>query len=264
MDGGELRAGDADRERVAECWRTALDEGRLHLHEYDEWLRDAYAAKTHAELDKLLMDLPGPTLDRRVGRLHGHLGCHLAVGRRADLFLARVGCRTVGSCAAAYSPDWDGAAPGASSCCQVTLIDAVQYFPDVQAVLTGWHERQLTAHLDRLTDAADPAAPAVVRLEAVLHTYAHIQHHSARHHGGELATLLHGSEHVNRAQQRLREFVQVLIAEAAQDGALRDDVATDELTSYCLHALTAAGAVRSADGVQRLVAVTMAGLTPVG
>jgi hypothetical protein len=59
MNPSELRAGDADRERVAERLRTALDEGRLNLHEYDERLRDAYAAKTFAELDTLLVDLPG-------------------------------------------------------------------------------------------------------------------------------------------------------------------------------------------------------------
>ncbi|WP_238006404.1 DUF1707 domain-containing protein [Dactylosporangium sp. AC04546] len=58
MDANVLRAGDADRERVAERLRVALDEGRLNLHEYDERLRDAYAAKTYAELDALLVDLP--------------------------------------------------------------------------------------------------------------------------------------------------------------------------------------------------------------
>jgi hypothetical protein len=58
---GDLRAGDADRERVAQRLRTALDEGRLNLLEYDDRLRDAYAAKTYAELDALLADLPGVT-----------------------------------------------------------------------------------------------------------------------------------------------------------------------------------------------------------
>ncbi|MEU0156131.1 TetR/AcrR family transcriptional regulator [Micromonospora fulviviridis] len=135
-----------------------------------------------------------------------------------------------------------------------------KYFPDAQAVLTAWHERQITTHLDQLAAAVDPAAPAVVRLEAVLHTYAHIQHHSARHYGGELAALLHRSEHVDRAQQRLRGFVQDLIAEAVRDGDLRDDVAAEELAAYCLHALTAAGAVPLPEAVQRLVTVTLAGL----
>jgi Domain of unknown function (DUF1707) len=59
MDLGEMRAADADRERVAERLRIALDEGRLNLQEYDERLREAYAAKTYGELDKLLVDLPG-------------------------------------------------------------------------------------------------------------------------------------------------------------------------------------------------------------
>ncbi|SCL56115.1 TetR/AcrR family transcriptional regulator [Micromonospora chersina] len=136
-----------------------------------------------------------------------------------------------------------------------------KYFPDAQAVLTAWHERQIATHLDRLTAAVDPAAPAIARLEAVLNTYARLQHHSARHHGGELAALLHRSEHVNHGQQRLRGFVQDLIAEAVRDGDLRDDVATDELANYCLHALTAAGTVTRPEAVQRLVAVTLAGLS---
>ncbi|GAB3131046.1 TetR/AcrR family transcriptional regulator [Microbispora hainanensis] len=136
-----------------------------------------------------------------------------------------------------------------------------KYFPDAQAVLTAWHERQITEHLDRLTTAADPAEPAIVRLRAALRTFAEIQYHSARHHGGELAALLHRGEHVGRARHRLREFVANLITEAAQDGDLRDDVAAGELADYCLHALTAAGAADSHDAIHRLVAVTLAGLS---
>ncbi len=60
MEPGELRAGDEDRERVAHRLRIALDEGRLNLYEYDDRLREAYAARTYAELDKLLADLPTP------------------------------------------------------------------------------------------------------------------------------------------------------------------------------------------------------------
>jgi uncharacterized protein DUF1707 len=54
----ELRAADSDRAKVADRLRVALDEGRLGLDEYDERLRQAYAAKTYGELDKLLVDLP--------------------------------------------------------------------------------------------------------------------------------------------------------------------------------------------------------------
>jgi len=58
VDHPSLRAGDADRQQTAERLRLALEEGRLNLHEYDERLRDAYAAKTYADLDALLADLP--------------------------------------------------------------------------------------------------------------------------------------------------------------------------------------------------------------
>lgn len=135
-----------------------------------------------------------------------------------------------------------------------------KYFPDAHAVLSAWHDRQITTHLDQLTAAADPARPAVARLEAALRTYARIQFHSARHHGGELAALLHRGEHVERSHRRLRDFVRSLIAEAARGGGVRDDVTPDELADFCLHALTAAGTARHEDAAQRLVAVTLSGL----
>ncbi|MEU5908352.1 DUF1707 domain-containing protein [Micromonospora sp. NPDC047527] len=59
MDGRDgMRAADADREAVADRLRVALGEGRLDLHEYDERVQNAYAARTYAELDALLADLP--------------------------------------------------------------------------------------------------------------------------------------------------------------------------------------------------------------
>jgi hypothetical protein len=53
-----LRAGDADREAVAAVLREALAEGRLDLGEVDERLARVYAARTYAELDPLVADLP--------------------------------------------------------------------------------------------------------------------------------------------------------------------------------------------------------------
>ncbi len=54
-----MRAGDKDRELVAEQLRSALSEGRLTLVEYDERLQQAYAARTYGDLDGILDDLPG-------------------------------------------------------------------------------------------------------------------------------------------------------------------------------------------------------------
>jgi hypothetical protein len=56
-----MRAADSDREAVVERLRTALNEGRLELHEFDERVAEAYRAKTYADLDRLLTDLPGVT-----------------------------------------------------------------------------------------------------------------------------------------------------------------------------------------------------------
>jgi len=55
----QMRAADADRQQIAEQLRAALEEGRLDLSEYDERLQEAYTAKTYADLDRLLADLPG-------------------------------------------------------------------------------------------------------------------------------------------------------------------------------------------------------------
>jgi len=54
-----MRVGDSDRKAVADQLKTALDEGRLDLSEYDERIQQTYAAKTFADLDGLLDDLPG-------------------------------------------------------------------------------------------------------------------------------------------------------------------------------------------------------------
>jgi AcrR family transcriptional regulator len=47
-----------------------------------------------------------------------------------------------------------------------------KYFPDVEAILAAWHERQLTGHLTQLTEAAAQAGGPYQRLEAVLEAYA--------------------------------------------------------------------------------------------
>ena len=54
----DLRASDADRERVAEVLRDALAEGRLDMGEFEERLDAAYRARTYGELAPLTRDLP--------------------------------------------------------------------------------------------------------------------------------------------------------------------------------------------------------------
>jgi hypothetical protein len=81
-------------------------------------------------------------------------------------------------------------------------------------------------------------------------------------HGTELGALLHREEHVAGAQQHLSQFIRDLLTEGAENGDLRDDVAPDELATYCLHALMAASTLPSKAAVRRLVTVTLAGLSP--
>ncbi len=137
-----------------------------------------------------------------------------------------------------------------------------KYFPDVEAILLAWHERQITSHLARLADVRDRTTGGAARqLEAVLEAYAHITLESHRHHRSDLATFLHRDEQVGAAERQLRELVQDLLTAGATTGDLRDDVAPDELASFCLHALAAAATLPSTAAVHRLVTVTMAGVT---
>lgn len=53
-----MRAADADRERVLEVLRQSHAEGRLSAPEFHERLDGVYLAKTYAELDEFVSDLP--------------------------------------------------------------------------------------------------------------------------------------------------------------------------------------------------------------
>jgi Domain of unknown function (DUF1707) len=62
----ELRASDADRERVVIALREHTVAGRLTLEEFADRMGRAYEAKAIAELDELGRDLPAPaTASRR-------------------------------------------------------------------------------------------------------------------------------------------------------------------------------------------------------
>ncbi|EID53694.1 DUF1707 SHOCT-like domain-containing protein [Saccharomonospora xinjiangensis] len=57
-DPKQLRASDADRERVAQVLHKALGEGRITLDELQERLDQVYSAKTLGELEPVVADLP--------------------------------------------------------------------------------------------------------------------------------------------------------------------------------------------------------------
>jgi Domain of unknown function (DUF1707) len=73
----ELRASDADRDRIAERLRAAAGEGRVSADELEERLERAFSARTEAELTPLVADLPAPA--RRPARIPPDLGPYVSV-----------------------------------------------------------------------------------------------------------------------------------------------------------------------------------------
>lgn len=135
-----------------------------------------------------------------------------------------------------------------------------KYFPDLEAVLSAWHERQVAQHLEHLVAARDRAGEdAGRRLEAVLRAYATF---AGQHDGSALAVSLHGGDHVGRAHRHLSVFIGDLLADGARAGRLRDDVPADELADYVLAAMSAATGLSDEAARERLVAVVLAGLRP--
>jgi AcrR family transcriptional regulator len=161
-----------------------------------------------------------------------------------------------------------------------------KYFPDVEAILIAWHQRHVSHHLERLREVRDRTSHPGQRLTAVLEAYASISHERSRAHSPDhshasrhgphahskdhphppfatdLMAYVHRGEHIARAERLLRDFVRDLLIDAAKAGQVRTDVTPEELAGYCIHALGAAGTLRSRPAVERLVAVTIAGLRP--
>ena len=109
--GGKI-CGAADR-RPAVAWRErlrgALDEGRLSLGEYDDRLKETYAARTYGDLDVILTDLPG----LRPGRSSCRASRRRAATRRApDESGACVRAAKRAARAAAALARWASAAAG--------------------------------------------------------------------------------------------------------------------------------------------------------
>ena len=85
---GQMRAADADRDRVVEVLNTAFSEGRLSKDEYDGRLENAFSARTYADLDQLVIDLPAEraTAVTPVAKTNGLAIASLACGLALFVF----------------------------------------------------------------------------------------------------------------------------------------------------------------------------------
>lgn len=140
-----------------------------------------------------------------------------------------------------------------------------KYFNDVEAILTAWHERQIALHLAQLAEIREGPGDPGERLESVLKAYAQIAQESHGHSDRALAAVLHRDHHGEakaHAHDQLHQLIRDLLAEGAKTGHVRRDVPPEELATYCIHSIEAAGGLPSKAAIQRLVRVTLAGLRP--
>jgi AcrR family transcriptional regulator len=137
-----------------------------------------------------------------------------------------------------------------------------KYFPDVEAILHAWHDRQIEAHLRQLAEVQQQTDDPWERLRSVLEAYAVLAQASHGHHDADVSALFHRDSQKERAQKHVHAMIRGLLADAAQTGDIRNDVSPEELATYCLSALGAARGVQSKTAVRRIVTVTMDGLRP--
>lgn len=142
-----------------------------------------------------------------------------------------------------------------------------KYFPDVETILSAWHQRQISRHLEHLDEIRQHGETAIDRLKGVLTAYAYIQRERARHqhhqpHSRELEVLLHSDPQVDQAQRELHQMLRKLVEDAVSDGAVREDIPSTELAGYAIHALDAARHAPSEVAAGRLVTLTLAGMRP--
>jgi AcrR family transcriptional regulator len=131
------------------------------------------------------------------------------------------------------------------------------YFPDVEAILYAWYERQIASHLAYMTALRDRPGDPSDRLAAVLESFA-FSHYERRQ--SELAAQLHRGEHVDHAMHRLRGLIEDLVAEGVRAGEFRSDTPADELAGYCLHAVTVVDGLPRANDVHRMIGLIVDGL----
>ncbi|MFY1695603.1 MULTISPECIES: DUF1707 SHOCT-like domain-containing protein [unclassified Solwaraspora] len=80
MNRPDLRASDADRERVVRCLERHTSAGRLSLDEHADRVERTVHARTHGELAAVLADLPAEPAGSEPAAVHQLLVAFLIAG----------------------------------------------------------------------------------------------------------------------------------------------------------------------------------------
>ena len=138
-----------------------------------------------------------------------------------------------------------------------------KYFPNVESILTEWHDEQITQHLGQLSELASSTMSPEERLTAALNALAHISYAAGKHGPGpEIAAILHAGDHATRTDQDMRRLLLGLIKDAVGVGVVRADIPAEELTTYCVNAAMGSRRPSSPAALQRVTQLIMASLKP--
>ncbi len=133
-----------------------------------------------------------------------------------------------------------------------------KYFPDVEAVIHAWHERQINRHLEVLAAIAAGDGSPLERVGRVLESYTALSRHD---HDAAMGALLHRRDHVVHAREHLAASLSHLMDEGMAAGKLRDDMPSTDLAGFCLGAVAAAREA-SEESVERMVDLILSALRP--
>lgn len=152
----------------------------------------------------------------------------------------------------------------------ISRVTLYKYFPDVEALLAAWHERQVEQHLGHLhhvrahLGGGHERSP-VDAVREVLEAYALMLQETPM---AETAGFLHSGSHVSHAREHLQDFLSAMIDDAKLPASknpgpspvLRSDMASGDLASFALHAVNAAAAAPTPESARALVGVIVDGM----
>jgi len=166
---GEIRASDTERRRVMASLQSACIEGRLNLDEYGGRIEAALVARTRAQLDALLIDLPAETGTRVRGLGVSNTVAVLGSAQRSGFWRLAERSRVVsvlGSC----KIDLRSARISAA----ITTLHMVSVLGSIDVIVPAGVEVELEVHAVvgsrdlHMGTSAPPAGAPVIRITGMV------------------------------------------------------------------------------------------------